>query len=153
MIERREFADTIRECGPHMYRVAMAILQNSYDAEDAVSEAALRAYVKAGQLRKKESMKSWLISITVNEARKLYAKRKARREVDSEKECQAVFYDEHHELWDAVMKLKQEHREVIVLFYYEGFSIKEIAGIVKVKEGTVKSRLSRAKQQLKEWIA
>ena len=69
-----------------------------------------------------------------------------------EKQFSPAFYDDYHELWDAVMQLDSEFRDVIVLFYYEQFSIKDISKIMKCKEGTVKSRIFRAKNQLRELL-
>ena len=60
------------------------------------------------------------------------------------------FQDEKHELWDVVMELKSVHREVIVLYFYERFTVKEISAVLRVPEGTVKSRLSRGKKQLRK---
>lgn len=62
------------------------------------------------------------------------------------------FYDEHHELWDAVMRLDGGYRDVIVLFYYERCTIPEISRILECRQGTVKSRLHRAKEQLRAML-
>ena len=63
-----------------------------------------------------------------------------------------VFKDERHELWDVVMQLAPVYREVIVLYFYERFSIKEIGKTLHVPEGTVKSRLSRGKNALRDML-
>ena len=67
-----------------------------------------------------------------------------------EENLSPAFYDEHHELWDAVMQLDGGYRDVIVLFYYEQCTIPEISRILECRQGTVKSRLYRAKEQLRE---
>lgn len=64
-----------------------------------------------------------------------------------------AFQDEHHELWDVVMGLEIGYREVILLYYYERFTIPEIAGALRIPEGTVKSRLSRGRKLLREQLA
>lgn len=151
-IKKEQFSELIRKYNPDMYRLATGILQNCQDAEDAVSEAVLRAYENLGKLRNTEKFKAWIMQITANEARKTYARRKRTFTSEYLEELGPVFEDEHHELWDSVMKLDVVFREAIILFYYDRLSIREIAQVLKVKEGTVKSRLSRGKKQLKEML-
>lgn len=151
-IDKKMFEERIREYMPNMYRLALGILHNREDAEDAVSESVLKAYEKLDMLRRKDSFKAWLMQITANEAKRMYTKKKREITFENMEEYMPVFEDEHHELWDSVMKMQLAYREVILLFYYEQLSIKEIAHILKIPEGTVKSRLSRAKKILKENI-
>lgn len=152
-INKEQFSKLIRLCSPNMYRLAAGILQNQQDAEDAVGEAVLRAYENIGKLRSAEKFKAWIMQITANEARKIYNHRKRTFASEHLEEFMPVFEDEHHELWDSVMKLDVVFRETVILFYYDQFSIREIGQMLKVKEGTVKSRLFRGKNQLRELLA
>lgn len=152
-VKKEQFSKLIRLCSPNMYRLAVGMLQNQQDAEDAVSEAVLRAYENIGKLRSTEKFKAWIMQITANEARKIYNRRKRFIAADYLEKFMPAFEDEHHELWDAVMKLDVVFREVIILFYYDQLSIREIGQVLKVKEGTVKSRLSRGKSQLRKMLA
>lgn len=151
-IKKEQFSKLIKECSGSMYRLAAGMLQNQQDAEDAVSEAVLRACENIGKLRSTEKFKAWIMQITANEARKIYNQRKKTFASEHLEEWMPVFEDDHHELWDAVMKLDAGFREAIILFYYDRLSIREIAKVLKVKEGTVKSRLSRGKSQLREML-
>ncbi len=63
-----------------------------------------------------------------------------------------AFTDDYHELWDIVMEMDLVYREVVILYFYEQLSIKEIAKALRIPEGTVKSRLSRGKSQLKAYL-
>lgn len=146
------FSQNIRAYTLQMYRLAFSILRNQQDAEDAVGEAVLRAYENLGSLRQEDRFRAWILQITANEAKKLYGKNKRVSAVEWEENMSPAFYDEHHELWDAVMRLDDDFRDVIVLFYYEQFSVKDIGKILKCREGTVKSRLFRAKEQLREML-
>lgn len=146
------FEQNIRKYAPNMYRLALAMLHNRQDAEDAVSEAVLRAYEKIHTLREADSFKPWIMQITANEARKIYGKNKRVTPMEDMEAYMPVFRDENHELWDMVMQLEPAHREVVMLYFYERFSIKEIGRIIHVPEGTVKSRLSRAKAKLREMM-
>lgn len=149
-IDKKMFAQYIHEYTPNMYRLALGILHNREDAEDAVSESVLKAYENLGTLRKKERFRAWLMQITANEAKRIYNKRQKITPVENMEEYMPVFQEEHHELWDVVMTMDLVYREVILLYYYEQLSIKEIAKALAVPEGTVKSRLSRGKKVLKE---
>lgn len=92
------------------------------------------------------------MQITANEAKAIYRRNKKICPVEWDENLSPEFYDDYHELWDAVMRLEDGYRDVIVLFYYEQFSVKEISKILGCKEGTVKSRLFRAKEVLKTMI-
>lgn len=146
------FEQYIRDYAPNMYRLALAMLHNREDAEDAVSEAVLIAYEKRRTLRSQSSFKPWIMQITANEARKIYGKNKRMTPVEDVEVYMPAFRDEKHELWDVVMQLEPVHREVIMLYFYERFSIKEIGRILHVPEGTVKSRLSRGKKALRDML-
>lgn len=118
-----------------------------------MSEAVLKAYENLGKLRSADKFKAWIMQITANEAHKLYGKQKRSIVIERIEEFLPVFEDEHHELWDALMQLEQPFREVILLFYYEQFSIAEISQTLQIREGTVKSRLSRGRKQLKDMLS
>lgn len=151
-VDHETFCGYIREYMPNLYRLAYAVLNNREDAEDAVSESVLKAYEKLHTLRRPESFRAWIMQIAANEAKKIYAKNKRTISVEDVESYMPEFYDERHELWDIVMKMEVIYREVIVLYYYEQLSIREIGDILHIPEGTVKSRLSRAKRALRDEI-
>ena len=144
------FTKLYEQFSKELYQSACYYLHNQQDAEDAVSEAVLRAYENRHTLRRQDSFKPWIMQITANEARKIYGKNKRFTPVEDMEACMPSFQDEKHELWDVVMELKSVHREVIVLYFYERFTVKEISAVLRVPEGTVKSRLSRGKKQLRK---
>lgn len=152
VIDDEKFVELIQEYTANMYRLALGILHNPSDAEDAVAETVLKAYEKIHTLRRAESFKAWLMQIAANEARRVYAKSKRTAPVDDIEEYMPAFQDEHHELWDVVMKLDVVYSEVIILFFYEQLSQKEIGKILGIPEGTVKSRLARGKKRLRELL-
>ena len=151
-ISNETFGRLVQEYTPNLYRLALGILHNREDAEDAVSESVLKAYEKLHTLRKTECFQAWIMQIAANEAKRIYAKNKRVSPVENMEEYMPDFRDEYHELWDMVMELDIAYREVIILYFYERFSIKEIGEILHIAEGTVKSRLFRGKKQLKEWL-
>ena len=144
---KEEFVQHVKSDTLPMYRLAYSILQNSADAEDAVSEAIVHAYEKLDTLKKADSFRNWILQIAANEAKKIYRQNKRTSPVEWEENLSPEFYDEHHELWDAVMQLDGGYRDVIVLFYYERCTIPEISRILECRQGTVKSRLYRARME------
>lgn len=151
-IDDEKFVELVKEYTPNLYRLALGILHNPVDAEDAVAETVLKAYEKINTLRKAESFRAWIMQIAANEAKRVYAKSKRTEPVEDMEEYMPAFHDEHHELWDVVMKLDIVYSEVIILFFYERLSVKEIGKILGIPEGTVKSRLARGKKQLREQL-
>lgn len=151
-MDHETFTTLVRQYTPNMYRLSYGILRSGADAEDAVGEAVLKAWENLGSLKKPERFKAWIMQITANEARKIYRHTKKMSYMESMEEMAPVFADDHHELWDAVMKLDERYRAVIILYFYESLSLKEIARALHIAEGTVKSRLSRGKRLLKEML-
>ena len=147
---RERFAAAVTAHRHAMYRAARALLDSDADAEDAVSEATLRAWQAFGRLREERALKGWLIKITVNCA---YEQRRkgARVTYTDDLEPLAGGAEDRHDLglWDAVCRLPEDHRIATVLFYYEDMTTAEIAKTLGVREGTVRSRLSRARSRLR----
>ena len=131
-----------------LYRTALAIMGNISDAEDVVQEAFLRAYEKAPEFQTDNHEKAWLIRETVNLCNsRLRSPWRKRREPLLASYPAAE--PEQHELLEHILSLPPKYRAVIHLFYYEGYSVKEIAGLTGQKESTVRSLLTRARQKLK----
>lgn len=136
-----------------MYRLAFSILRNEADAEDAVSETVLKAYEKLDNLRNTNKFKSWIMKILVNQAKTmLRGKNRIDLMADME-QLEMSFDNQTGELWSVVSELDEEFRNVVILFYYEDMTTREIAKTLQIAEGTVKSRLSRAREKLKQKIS
>ena len=147
---RERFAAAVTAHRHAMYRAARALLDSDADAEDAVSEATLRAWQAFGRLREEQALKGWLIKITVNCAYE-HRRKGARVTYTDDLEPLAGGAEDRHDLglWDAVCRLPEDHRIATVLFYYEDMTTAEIAKTLGVREGTVRSRLSRARSRLR----
>lgn len=151
---RDEFAQNVLELEDVLFHVSYGILQNEDDCADAVSEAVLKAYAGRGKLKNPQFFKTWLVRIVMNECYSFLRKRK--RELPlNEAVTEAVettpdfVKEEYLELYESMKKLMEKDRICVQLFYMEGYSVKEIATILHIPEGTVKSRLNRARKQLK----
>ena len=96
-ITREAFEKLINEYKSNMYRLALGILQNQYDAEDAVSESVLKAYENLVKLRNADKFKAWILQITANEARLLYKKQKRQLYTENMESYMPVFEEDYRE--------------------------------------------------------
>ncbi|MBT9685201.1 sigma-70 family RNA polymerase sigma factor [Pseudoflavonifractor sp. MCC625] len=147
--ERERFGTLVMEHSRSMFRAARAILDSDADAEDAVGEAVLLAWRSFTALRRPEAARAWLLKITVNCARS--QRRRQRRVIYMEDlgERSGPWEEPVDTLWDAVGRLPETHRIIVTLFYYEDMTIAQIAQLLHLPQGTVKSRLSRAREKLR----
>ena len=90
--------------------------------------------------------------ITANEAKYIFRKRKRMELTEDVSRYGMSQNDKYDELWDVILTLDEKYRSVIILFYYDQMKIKEISNILHITEGTVKSRLSRAREILKKQL-
>lgn len=149
-MKQMEFCERISQYRYQFYITAYAILENEADAEDAVCSAILSGYEHLTQLKNPNKFRSWMITITKNEALRL---RRKRMELPGDENVERLLppvQDDHNDLWDIVQSLKEEFRIVVVLFYYNNLSLREISAVLDIPVGTVKSRLNRGRELLKE---
>ena len=145
-----------------VYRLALSILDDSSEAEDATQETLLAALRALNSFHGISSLKTWLYAITVNICRTRLQQRKGRerlvevlggilglRNTRPPSIEEDVIQDESNEtFWRAIHSLKEKHRIPVVLRYYHDLSVAEIATILQIPEGTVHSRLNTARRQL-----
>lgn len=130
-----------------MFRAAYSLLGDKADAEDAVQEAFLRLVEKDPVFRDDEHEKAWLLRVTINISKNMI-KASERKNLTVTED---IPYDtkQNNDVLRCVSTLPERYRSVIHLYYYEGYSIKEIASILKLPSATVGTRLSRARSLLK----
>ncbi len=154
-VTKDEFTQNVLDCEQTLYRIGISMLKNEKDCEDAVQETLLNAYGNLHKLRKEEYFKTWLIRILINECNKQLKRRgklsaaEVTNEIDDTvAETESMPHSERTELRMAVEQLEPKYRAVIVMRYIEGFSVKEMKSILRIPEGTVKSRLAKARKLL-----
>lgn len=148
-MKRLEFCEQVKTYRYQLYVIAFAILKNEEDAQDAVCSAILKAYEHIEQLKNPHKFMAWMIKITKNEA--LHIKRR-RLELPGDEKVEALLEpvrDHYNELWDTIQNLPEEYRLVVVMFYYNELSLRDIARVLDIPIGTVKSRLNRGRELLK----
>ncbi len=150
MIHDDVFIEEIRNVKKTAFGVAFLILKNTTDCEDAMSAAIVKAYEHRDRLRKRDSFRAWFLRILRNEAYTVLRERRKVFETDEIEEQPLAFSDpaQSLDLRAALMRLKEDQRNALFL-KQEGYSMEEIAGVLHVPVGTVKSRISRAKSALR----
>ena len=148
--DKEAYVRLVRENKEAMYRIAKSIVTIEMDVEDAVSETILNAYMNIHKLRKNEYFKTWIIRILINECNLILKKRK--REIGLSEINLNTFTSEEPkkdiDLYNAINDLEDDLKITTLLFYFEDMKYCDIAKVLSIREGTVKSRLSRAKQKL-----
>ena len=140
-------AEAFKKHSDMVYRLAVARVKNKYDADDILQEVFLRFIKAKDKVENEEHLKALLIRITINCSKSMLTSSWFKR-TEPLSESFSVS-DEYSDTLDSVMRLPQKYRTVIHLHYYMGYSVDEIAGILKSKPSTVKSQLHRARQKLK----
>lgn len=151
--DNEAFLVLINENKLNIYRVARGILSNEHDIEDAIQNTIIKAYEKINTLKKNEFFRTWLVRILINECNEII--RRNKRVVSINESNHEERYNDCYEnidLTKAINSLSEELRVTTVLFYFEDMSIKDIASILNIPNGTVRSRLSRARKILREVI-
>lgn len=137
-----------------LYKVAKGILESDYDVTDAIQETIILAYTNIGSLKRDEYFKTWLVRILINECKKNL--RRSNKTIPFEKISEQAVWDNYPSdsiTSNCIMMLELSLRQVTVLYYYEDFSVNEIAKILNIPQGTVKSRLSKARSKILELMA
>ena len=132
-----------------LLRVAMTRVPTTADAEDVVQDVFLRLMTHSPRFRDGEHEKAWLLRTTLNRAGDLCRRRRDDACLDAAESVAAEAPD-YGPLLSAVRSLPQAYSAVIHLYYYEGYSAMEIAGILGRKENTIYTWLSKAKNMLRE---
>ena len=134
-----------------VYRVALNFMGNAPDAEDAVQEVLMRLYLSKERFEGEEHVKRWMIRVTLNYCKNLARVSKRRVPTPPEELALSVPFEaeEQLELFTAVMSLPEKYRVPLYLFYYEEYSVKEMARVMELSESAVTTRLQRARAMLK----
>jgi len=135
----------------NIYRLSFSYVKNNEDAEDITQEAFLKLYTAKESFNSPENVKAWLIRVTINLSKNLIKTSWRQRRTELNNEI-PVYNGREEVLVDFINKLKPEYSVVLHLYYYEGYSAKEIAWLCRIPSATVRTRLVRARSQLKEML-
>lgn len=147
---REDFSERIIAMQDTLYRVSYGLLLNRQDCDDAVQECILKAWRSREKLRDSRYMQTWVIRILINEC---YAQMRSRRNIvslDSVPRNEMPPDTSSEELYEAIAALPDKLRLPVILHYTEGYKEVEIAEMLKCPVGTVKTRLRKARELLRE---
>lgn len=144
----------IEDLSIYLYNIAQAMLKNDEQSADAIANTILKAYTKLKTLKKPEYFKTWISRILINECKDILRKNKKIVYIEeyynqtNEQEVDTISKEEKIDVIDAINKLDKKTKDVVILYYYNELKIEEIAKILNLPEGTVKSRMNTAKNKL-----
>lgn len=135
-----------------VYRVAVNGCRNYTDAEDIVQNTFLKLWQKKDGFESDDHARRWLLRVAVNECNSLWRSQWKRKTSSLEELTQEPVFTtpEKSSLYDAVKELSQKNRLIVYLYYFEDYSVKEIAQMMGLSESAVQNRLFRAREKLKE---
>ena len=132
-----------------LYRVSCSQLSIEADREDAVQEALRRAWEKRASLKDERYLHTWVIRILLNVCHDIRRERKRMIPTAEFPDAAAPDGAGSADLRDCLLRLEERERTPILLYYLEGYDIGQIASILRIPQGTVKSRLNRGRRQLR----
>lgn len=142
-----------------LYRIAYTYVKNNEDVEDLLQEVFIKRMYKAPEFESQEHEKRWMIRVTVNLAKNhvksfWHRNRTTMEEIlETPDIVQWKLNEEEKEVFSEVMSLPEKQRISIYLHYFEGYTCKEIAEILKSKESTIKNRLKKGREILRERLS
>ena len=142
------FAELVLKNEDILFKVAMSMLKNEDDAQDAMQSAILRAYERLNTLKHETYFRTWIIRILINICNKQLRQRSKTTEWN-ESGAVAASTETEVEVRAAVEALPLKIRQVIILYYSEQFTTKEISSILRIPKGTVLSRLHKGRKLLR----
>lgn len=145
----KQYNKIVENYSDMIFRIAYQYLYNKYDAEDIVQEVFVKLLSRKVIFKDEEHVKSWLFRVTINQCLD-YKKSLAKRSTVPIENMEIPFEHKEEGILEELQLLKEDERNILYLYYYEGYKIKEIAKILKQKQNTINSKLTRARKKLKE---
>ena len=150
MLSDAEYTRLAEQYLDMVFRVAIGYVKSGADADDVAQSVFLRLWKRRPEFDSEAHAMRWLIRVAINESKRLLCSPWRNAAPLEEQEERAAEPESHRELIDALDRLKPKYRTALYLYYYEGFSTKEIAETLSVPQNTVLTRLKRARELLKQ---
>lgn len=154
---RVDVEQAVEEHADMVYRLALLKTGQTADAEDVFGEVFLRLVKYQHKIKSAEHLKAWLLRVTVNCCHRHHSsfwkkKTLSMEACGQEEPAQPQDFPSENVVLQAVLALPQDYRAAVQLYYFEQYPVREVASILRKPEGTVKSLLSRARGQLREFL-
>lgn len=145
-----EFSGLAEKYMDMIFRLAYTYLKNPYDADDVTQEVLLQLYKAEKPFASEAHIKNWLIRVTINRCKNMF-RGFWQRYLPIEDYASSLSFEspEQSDLFLTVMGLDKKYRIPLMLYYYDGYSIREISQLLSLPEKTVVTRLLRGRKQLK----
>ena len=147
---KEQYEYLFRKYGESVFRVIYFYCKNISDSEDVLQNTFLKLYISDVEFESEKHVKNWIYKIAINEA--INVSKSKWRKFQSLEDNYAREYQSEPELYECIMKLSKKYRIVIILYYYEGYGIKEIAELLNRKESTVQTQIHRTRKKLKNFM-
>ena len=148
-MDEREFRERALAIERRLYRTSYMMLRSDADCADAVQEALFKAWRSRDRLRDPQYFETWLTRILINECKQTLRRRRPEAPLS---EAIPAPGDEGGPLREALWRLPERFRLPVVLKHMEGYSVREIAAMLSLPQGTVSWRLSRAMKLLRQYL-
>lgn len=150
-IGTEEAESIIRQYSDMIYRIAVHNVGSVADAEDIMQDVCIELLTKCPVQRDEDHLKAWLIRVTINKCRSFHrlAWNRRRESLEDHTDLEAP---EHTDIMEEIRRLPRDCRNIIYLYYYESYTIAEIAKILRKNPNTVSSTLQRARKKLKQML-
>lgn len=156
--EEKAFTELMLRYQQDLYKIALTRLHSEYEIEEAVQETMISAYKNLKSLKDKEKLKKWLIKILINKCNAIYRKKMFKLVPLDDIDNYRIIDNNHFELeseskldfYSVINLLDKKERTIMVLYYSERYTTKEIAEILNKNENTVKTIIHRAKIKLQK---
>ncbi len=132
-----------------IFRICYGILCNRDDAEDAMQDTFLKYLTKAPEFESDEHEKAWLIKVATNISKNMSVLRHRRKNIDIDELVDIGVTHEDRYVFEAISELPVKYKIVMMLYYIEGYSVKEVSKIISVSEDAVRKRLQKGREILK----
>lgn len=150
--EFREFYDRQVK---RVYRLAMVLMGNISDAEDVTQTVFLKAWEKKSDFRDSDHEIAWILTTTRNQCKDIHKSfyRRKRTDLENAPEPQVTLETQmDSEIWEALQSLTEKYRMVLYLYYYEGYSVRELSVILGRRESTLQTQLATGRKQIKSLL-
>lgn len=150
--EFREFYDRQVK---RVYRLAMVLMGNISDAEDVTQTVFLKAWEKKPDFRDADHEIAWILTTTRNQCKDIHKSfyRRKRTDLENAPEPQVTLETQmDSEIWEALQSLAEKYRMGLYLYYYEGYSVRELSVILRRRESTLQTQLATGRKQMKSLL-
>lgn len=145
-----EFSQLAEKYMDMIFRLAYTYLKNQFDADDVTQDVMMQLYKTDKAFASEAHLKNWLIRVTINRCKNIFRTPwRADLPIEDYENTLSFELPEYSDLFSAVMAMDKKYRVPLMLYYYDGYSIREISKILLIPEKTVETRLLRGRKKLK----